>query len=210
MPLRLGTAHKLVERLVTVFLAYKQEVSALSQNRRAHGLRTEQRIAQIDGPQLAHTPAVPFQPPFGGVAFAVLLLGTVLRSDELGHQRQHAVVPGSHQSRSQQRVIVLGLAVGTFAGQSSRASRCKSIRCHRERSAAARRAAQSFAGRRVAASAPTCARSTARAVRAAPGRADRECDCRWGSSRCQTTSCSWRRCVHAPCATDALKRTRSA
>ena len=61
-------------------------------------------------------------PAFDGVAFAILLLGAVLRGDELGKQRNHPGMPRCHDRRRHQGVIVLDLAIGTFARQAMRAA----------------------------------------------------------------------------------------
>ena len=62
------------------------------------------------------------QPAFGPVALAILLLGSILRRDELGHQRQHHVVAGSNDHRRQHGVIMLRLAVRALARQALRAA----------------------------------------------------------------------------------------
>ena len=122
MPRGFGAEQKLVERLVAIFFTDKCRAHPGPEPPLTWCLRTKQRIAQKDRPQFAHALVVPFQPAFGGVAFAVLLCGTVLWRDEFRHQRQLAVVSRSHLSRRQQRVIVLGFAVGMFAGQTAGAA----------------------------------------------------------------------------------------
>ena len=55
------------------------------------------------------------EPAFGGVSFAILLPGSILRSNELGHERQRAVVAGSHDGSRQHLVAILRLAVAALA-----------------------------------------------------------------------------------------------
>src|SRR5664280_3055485 len=60
------------------------------------------------------------QPALGPVALAILLLGSILRSDELRHQRQHHVMAGSYDHGRQHSVIMLRFAVRSFARQALR------------------------------------------------------------------------------------------
>lgn len=55
------------------------------------------------------------QPAFGSVAFAILLLSSILRGDELRHQRQRSVVAGSYDRGCQHLVAILHLAVAALA-----------------------------------------------------------------------------------------------
>src|SRR6516162_11246070 len=82
----------------------------------------EDVVAEINGPQWAKSCAMLLVPAFDGVAFAILLLGAVLRRDELGKQRNHPGMPRCHDRRRHQGVIVLDLAIGTFARQAMRAA----------------------------------------------------------------------------------------
>src|ERR1700740_1636986 len=57
--------------------------------------------------------AVLFEPAPDSVAFAVLLLGAVLRRDEFRRHRRHDLgMAGRHDRRRQQTMIALDLAVG--------------------------------------------------------------------------------------------------
>src|SRR5208337_3141283 len=62
------------------------------------------------------------EPAFGGVAFAVLLLGAVLGRDEFRHQRHDLGMAERHHRRRQHGMIALGLAVGALARQTVRAT----------------------------------------------------------------------------------------
>src|SRR4051794_2784278 len=64
-------------------LAGEQEVPALLLHRLAHRLAGIKIVAEIDRVQPLVVGAVPFEPAPHGAALAVLLVVTVLRSDEL-------------------------------------------------------------------------------------------------------------------------------
>jgi hypothetical protein len=59
-------------------------------------------------------------PALGGIAFAVLFFGTVLRRDELGKQRDDLGMAGRDRGRRQQGMVALHLAVGPFSPQAVR------------------------------------------------------------------------------------------
>jgi hypothetical protein len=62
-------------------------------------------------------------PALDRVALAVLFFGAVLGRDKLRAQRDDIGMPGRHDGRRQQSVIVLELAVGAFARQTMRATK---------------------------------------------------------------------------------------
>src|SRR5580692_586987 len=59
-------------------------------------------------------------PALGGVAFAVLFFGAVLRRNELGKQRNDLGMAGRDRRRGEQGVVALHLAAGAFSPQAMR------------------------------------------------------------------------------------------
>ena len=62
------------------------------------------------------------QPAPGRVAFAILFLGSLLRRDELRHQRKYHVMARSHDHRRQHGVIMLCFSVPALARKTLRAT----------------------------------------------------------------------------------------
>src|SRR5208282_516222 len=77
----------------------------------------EEIVAQKDRAQRGKPRAMLAEPALGGVAFAVLFLGAVLRRDELGGQRHDLGMARRHHRRRQQTVIALDFSVGALARQ---------------------------------------------------------------------------------------------
>jgi uncharacterized protein (DUF2062 family) len=63
---------------VSVFLAHEQKIRAGCEYGFGQWLATEQSIAQIDRAQVLNPLAMRDQPAFGGIALAILLLGSIL------------------------------------------------------------------------------------------------------------------------------------
>lgn len=105
-----------VERLVAFLLADEEEIRARREHRFGHRLGAKQVVAQVDGPHPGDAFGVRGEPAFGSVAFAILLVRTVLRSDELRHQRHGPAVAGSRQRGAQHGMAVLDNAVAAPAG----------------------------------------------------------------------------------------------
>ena len=114
--------HILIQRLVAVPFAYGQKVRARCQHGFGQRLATEQCVAQIDRAQVLDSLAMRAQAAFGCVALAILFLGSILRRDELGHQRQHRVLARGDDHGRQHGVIMLCLPVGSLARKTLRAT----------------------------------------------------------------------------------------
>ena len=84
-------------------------------------LTGEEIVAQVDRPKPSHRRTMPGQPAFGGVAFAVLLLGAILGRDELGGQRQDACMARRHDRGAEKAVEIFGAAVRPPAGRAASA-----------------------------------------------------------------------------------------
>jgi len=96
--------------------AGEYEVAARLLDRGGDRLAGEQIVAEEDRPKVPHRPAMPGEPPFGGVAFAILLFRSVLGRDEFGRHRQDLLMARGHDAGAQERVEILRAAIGTFSG----------------------------------------------------------------------------------------------
>jgi hypothetical protein len=103
-------------------LAVKMKSPPFILHHRSDGLTGEEIVTEIDGPQRREPGMVLVEPAFGGVSLAILLFGTVLRCDELRHQRYDFGMAGRDHRRRQHGMIRLNIAVGAFAGQTMRAT----------------------------------------------------------------------------------------
>lgn len=118
----LRSGDEIVQRLVRGRLGREDEIGAGVRDQLGDGLTGEQVVAQIDRTQRRDPCVVIVEPALDGVALAILLLGAVLRRDELGHQGNDLGMAGRDDGRRQKAMIMLGLAVGAFAGQTVRAA----------------------------------------------------------------------------------------
>ena len=114
--------HEVVKRLVRAFLAGEDEIVAIILHHFGDGLAGEEVVAEINGPQWAKPFAMLMVPPLHSVAFAILLLGTILSRDEFGIQRDHPGMARRHDRCRQQGVVVIDLAIGVRARQAIRAA----------------------------------------------------------------------------------------
>ncbi len=113
-----------------VRFADEQEVAAGREDRFAGGLAGVQIVAEIDRVEPGVLGAVSGQPALHCVGLAILLLGAVLRGDELWLQRHDLVVPRRYQCRTQHGMEVFGLAgvvVLALAAQPRRAVRAADL-----------------------------------------------------------------------------------
>ena len=120
VPLGLGAVDEIVECLVRGLLAGEDEIIAGVRQQGDNRLAGEQIIAEIDRTQRAEPVGVLGVPALGGIAFAVLFFGAVLRRDELGKQRDDLGMTGRDRRRRQQGVVALYRAIAAFSGQAMR------------------------------------------------------------------------------------------
>src|SRR4051812_50094446 len=97
-------------------LAGEQEMPALLKHRLAHRLAGTEIVAEVDRVQSFVAGAVPLEPAPHGAALAVLLVGTVLRPDELRLERDHRGTARGHDGGAQQGVEGLGRLAFSGAG----------------------------------------------------------------------------------------------
>lgn len=102
-------------------LAGQDEVAAAPLDGGGDRLASEEVVAEIDRPVAGDCRSVFGEPALGGIAFAVLLLGAVLRDDELGRQRQNLLVARSHDAGTEKAVEIFGPAVRSAARGALRA-----------------------------------------------------------------------------------------
>ena len=102
-------------------LAGKDEVAAGIVDGSDDRLAGKQIVAEIDRLKMGEASAMPGQPAFRSVAFAILLPGPVLRRDELRRQGQDLLVAGGHHAGTQEGVEVFRAAVRAPARRTLRA-----------------------------------------------------------------------------------------
>jgi len=112
--LEFGAGEILGDGLMLGGFACEDEIAASLLDGGGDGLAGEQIVAEKDWPEVGHRRAVPRAPSLRGVAFAILLLGPVLWRDELRRQRQDLLVARCHDAGAQERVEILGAAIGTL------------------------------------------------------------------------------------------------
>ena len=81
------------------FLTGEDEIVAIILHHFGDGLAGEEVVAEINGPQWAKPFTMLMVPTLHGVAFAILLLGTVLLRDEFGIQRDNPGMARRHDRR---------------------------------------------------------------------------------------------------------------
>ena len=94
------------------WLAGEDEVAAGILDGGNDRLAGKQIVAEIDRPEVSEVGAVPGQPPFRGIALAVLLLRPILRRDKFRRQGQDLLVARCDHAGTQEGVEVFGAAIG--------------------------------------------------------------------------------------------------
>ena len=165
-------------------LADEEKVPICRQNGFAQGLAREQVIAEIDGMKVGVLCRMGLQPAMGGTAFAVLLLCSVLRGDELRFQRDNLLMTGRHQCGPQHGMEILGLA-GTALTPGA-------VRTMDFLGTEILGAVEGNQHAPIQPAEPLQPGQTpAPAAWAPPGPAWHECGCHWGSAQSRTGSGSW-------------------
>ena len=112
MFLQFGALQVFSNRLMRSWLAGEDEVAAGILDGGNDRLAGKQIVAEIDRPEVSEVGAVPGQPPFRGIALAVLLLRPILRRDKFRRQGQDLLVARCDHAGTQEGVEVFGAAIG--------------------------------------------------------------------------------------------------
>src|SRR5215831_17473244 len=103
------------------WLADEDEMPVDRGDRFAQGLTGEQVVTEINRIEPCVLLTVGRQPSLGRCVLAVLLFGAILRGNEFRFERDHLVMSGSDQGRSQHGVEILGPALAALACRAVRA-----------------------------------------------------------------------------------------
>src|SRR5471030_2720592 len=97
------------------WLAGEDEVAAGIVDRGGDRLAGKQIVPEIDRPQVSEAGTMPGQPALGGIAFAILLLRSVLRRDKFRRQGQDLLMAGCDHAGTEEGVEGFRAAIGASA-----------------------------------------------------------------------------------------------